>query len=79
MAGHLLKAGFPLTVFNRTKSKADPLLSQGAKWADTPKAVAAASDVVFAIVGFPSDVREVMFGRGRRSGRVQRRATSWST
>jgi len=75
MAGHLLKAGFALTVFNRTKSKADALLSQGAKWADTPKAVAAASDVVFAIVGFPSDVREVMLGAdgalaGSKSGNV---------
>jgi 3-hydroxyisobutyrate dehydrogenase len=62
MAGHLLNAGFAVTVSNRTKSKADPLLVQGAKWADTPKAVAAACDVVFAIVGFPSDVREVMLG-----------------
>ncbi len=75
MAGHLLKAGFALTVFNRTKSKADALLSQGAKWADTPKAVAAASDVVFAIVGFPSDVREVMLGAdgalaGSKSGNI---------
>jgi 3-hydroxyisobutyrate dehydrogenase len=75
MAGHLLKAGFALTVFNRTKSKADPLVGQGAKWVDTPKAVAAASDVVFAIVGFPSDVREVMLGAdgalaGSKSGNV---------
>jgi 3-hydroxyisobutyrate dehydrogenase len=75
MAGHLLKAGFALTAFNRTKSKAEPLLAQGAKWADTPKAVAAASEVVFAIVGFPSDVREVMLGTdgalaGSKSGNV---------
>ncbi len=56
------RPAFPLPSFNRTKSKADPLLAQGAKWADTPKAVAAASDVVFAIVGFPSDVREVLLG-----------------
>ncbi len=75
MAGHLLKAGFALTVFNRTKSKAEPLLSQGAKWADTPKAVAAASDVVFAIVGFPHDVRAVMLGEdgalaGSKSGNI---------
>jgi 3-hydroxyisobutyrate dehydrogenase len=62
MAGHLLKAGFPVTAFSRSKSKAEPLLAQGAKWADTPKAVAAASDVVFSIVGFPSDVREVLLG-----------------
>src|ERR1700730_6560860 len=75
MAGHLLKAGFALTVSNRTKSKAEPLLAQGAKWADTPKSVAAASDVVFTIVGFPSDVREVMLGTegvlaGSKSGNI---------
>jgi 3-hydroxyisobutyrate dehydrogenase len=62
MAGHLLKAGFPVTAYSRTKSKAEPLLAQGAKWADTPRAVAAASDVIFSIVGFPSDVREVLLG-----------------
>src|SRR5580698_1372090 len=62
MAGHLLKAGFPLTAYSRTKAKAEPLLAQGAKWAETPRAVAAASDVIFAIVGFPSDVREVFLG-----------------
>jgi 3-hydroxyisobutyrate dehydrogenase len=62
MAGHLLKAGFAATVYSRTKSKAVPLLEQGAKWAETPRAVAAASDVVFSIVGFPSDVREVLLG-----------------
>jgi 3-hydroxyisobutyrate dehydrogenase len=37
-------------------------LAQGAKWAETPRAVAAASDAVFSIVGFPSDVREVLLG-----------------
>jgi 3-hydroxyisobutyrate dehydrogenase len=62
MAGHLLKAGFAVTVYSRTKSKAEPLLAQGAKWGETPRAVAAASDVVFSIVGFPSDVREVLLG-----------------
>jgi 3-hydroxyisobutyrate dehydrogenase len=62
MAGHLLKAGFPVTAYSRTKARAEPLLSQGAKWADSPRAVAAASDVVFSIVGFPSDVREVLLG-----------------
>ena len=62
MAGHLLKAGFPLTTYSRTKSKAEPLLAQGGEWADSPRAVAAAADVIFAIVGFPSDVREVFLG-----------------
>src|SRR5690606_15201419 len=44
------------------KEKAQPLLDKGAKWADTPKAVAEASDVVFTIVGFPSDVRSTILG-----------------
>ncbi|XP_072971325.1 probable 3-hydroxyisobutyrate dehydrogenase-like 1, mitochondrial [Typha angustifolia] len=57
MAGHLISAGFSLTVFNRTASKAQPLLDLGAKIAPSPHAVAAASDVVFLIVGYPSDVR----------------------
>lgn len=62
MCGHLIRAGFAATVFNRTKSKAGPLLEAGAAWADSPKAVAEASDVVFTIVGFPADVRQVILG-----------------
>ena len=59
MCGHLLKAGFATTVYTRSREKAQRLLDQGAAWADSPRAVAERSDVVFAIVGFPSDVREV--------------------
>ncbi len=59
MCGHLMKAGFDATIFTRTKSKAQDLLNAGATWADSPRAVAEASDVVFGIVGFPKDVREV--------------------
>ncbi|MBS0260617.1 MAG: NAD(P)-dependent oxidoreductase [Planctomycetes bacterium] len=62
MAGHLMSAGFATTVYNRRKEKAEALLAKGAQWGATPKAVAEASDVVFSIVGFPSDVREVMLG-----------------
>jgi 3-hydroxyisobutyrate dehydrogenase len=62
MCEHALKKGFAATVFNRSKDKAQPLLDQGATFADTPKAVAERSDVVFAIVGFPKDVREVFLG-----------------
>jgi 3-hydroxyisobutyrate dehydrogenase len=62
MCGHLLAAGFSATVFNRTRAKAQKLLDQGARWADSPKAVAEASDVVFTIVGYPADVREVILG-----------------
>ena len=62
MCGHLIAKGFSATVFNRTKQKAEPLLQKGAKWADNPRAVAQQSDLVFSIVGFPSDVRAVMIG-----------------
>ncbi len=62
MCGHLLAAGFSATVYNRTKQKADKLLAAGAQWADGPKAVAEASDVIFAIVGYPADVRSVFLG-----------------
>lgn len=62
MCGHLLKAGFSATVYNRTKAKAEKLLENGAAWAASPKAVAEASDVIFTIVGYPNDVREVYFG-----------------
>ncbi|MCA9133424.1 MAG: NAD(P)-dependent oxidoreductase [Planctomycetales bacterium] len=59
MCGHLLQAGFSVTVSNRTRAKAQPLLERGAQWAETPREVAEQSDVLFAIVGFPQDVREV--------------------
>jgi len=62
MVGHLIDKGFSATVYNRSKAKAEPLVAKGAKWADTPKQVAEASDVVFTIVGFPTDVRKVILG-----------------
>jgi len=62
MCGHLLSAGFAATVYNRTKAKAQKLLAQGARWADSPQAVAEAADVIFTIVGYPADVRSVILG-----------------
>src|SRR5262245_52694620 len=62
MCGHLIDKGFSATVYNRSKEKADKLLSKGAKWADTPKQVAENSDIVFSIVGYPHDVRTVTLG-----------------
>lgn len=62
MVGHLMDKGFSATVYTRSKAKAEPLIAKGAKWADTPKQVAEQSDVVFTIVGFPSDVRNVILG-----------------
>ncbi|MCH2201881.1 MAG: NAD(P)-dependent oxidoreductase [Fuerstiella sp.] len=71
MCGHLIKAGFRATVTSRTKSKAEGVLSQGAEWANSPREVAEKSDVVFSIVGFPSDVRQVLLGDdGALSGAV---------
>ncbi|MBM4005323.1 MAG: NAD(P)-dependent oxidoreductase [Planctomycetes bacterium] len=62
MCGHLIKKGFGATVYNRSRSKAETLIQAGATWADTPRQVAEQSDLVFSIVGFPSDVREVILG-----------------
>lgn len=62
MCGHILDAGFAVTVYNRTPSKAEGLCQKGAVMADSPSAVAENSDVVFMIVGYPADVREVILG-----------------
>ncbi len=75
MVGHLMTAGYSATVYTRSQSKAEPLVARGAKWAVSPKAVAEQSDVIFSIVGFPSDVREVMLGEngalaGSKAGNV---------
>ncbi len=61
MSGRLLDEGYSLTVYNRTKSKARAVIDKGAVWADSPKEVAAQSDVIFSIVGFPNDVEQVYF------------------
>jgi 3-hydroxyisobutyrate dehydrogenase len=62
MAGHLLAAGHPLRVTNRSADKAKPLVERGAVWCDTPGAVAAGSDVVITMVGYPRDVEQVWLG-----------------
>lgn len=62
MCGHLLAAGYKTTVFSRTKEKAAELIDRGATWVASPREVAAASNVIISIVGFPSDVRQVLLG-----------------
>ncbi len=62
MCRHVLAAGYRVTLHSRTKGKAQPLLDLGATWAETPHAVAAESDILFTMVGFPQDVRTVYFG-----------------
>ena len=69
MLARVQEAGYPCTVHTRTRNKAEPLLKAGAQWADSPRAVAEQTEVVFTIVGFPADVREVYFGdQGLLSG-----------
>jgi 2-hydroxy-3-oxopropionate reductase len=62
MAHNLLKAGYAVTVHNRTKSKAQPLLSEGAAWADTPAETAKNSDVLITCVPDTPDVHQVLLG-----------------
>src|SRR5690349_21286359 len=62
MAGHLLDAGHQLAVYNRTRARADQLVEKGATWRDSPADVAADAEVVFTMLGFPVDVREVVLG-----------------
>ncbi|MDO4798389.1 MAG: NAD(P)-dependent oxidoreductase [Coriobacteriales bacterium] len=59
IAGHLLDAGYSVTVHTRTKEKAAGLLSRGARWADTVAQAAERADVVFTMVGYPEEVEEV--------------------
>lgn len=62
MAGHLLERGWPLMVFSRTRTRAQPLLEVGARWAESPAELASWSDVIFTMVGFPEDVESVYLG-----------------
>jgi len=64
MAGHLRKAGHGLHLYNRSKSRTDALVAQGAAWHASPAAAAAASDFVISMVGYPADVEEIYFGHG---------------
>jgi 3-hydroxyisobutyrate dehydrogenase len=62
MVQHCMNKGYTATVYNRSADKTQPLVEAGAKRAASPQEVAANSDIVFAIVGFPKDVREVFLG-----------------
>ena len=62
MAGHLLSAGYPLTLHTRTRSRADALLARGAKWADSPADAVRDADVVLICVTDTPDVQKVVLG-----------------
>ncbi|GAQ25004.1 NAD(P)-dependent oxidoreductase [Tepidanaerobacter syntrophicus] len=65
MAKNLIKAGYELLVYNRTKSKAQELIELGAAWKDSPAEIAKEADVIITMVGYPKDVRELYLGEGR--------------
>lgn len=56
---HLLNASYEVTIFTRTKSKAEPLVALGAKWADNVAEAIEHADIIFTMIGMPSDVEEV--------------------
>ncbi|UUV98963.1 NAD(P)-dependent oxidoreductase [Vagococcus luciliae] len=60
---HLLTSGYTVNVYNRTKSKTDELVKEGAIWQDTPKDVTNKSDIIFSMVGYPKDVEEIYYGK----------------
>lgn len=59
---NLLKANYDVVVYNRTKAQAQSVLDNGATWADGPKAIAEAADLVITMVGYPKDVEEQYYG-----------------
>ena len=62
MCGHLLQAGYSVTVYSLTRKKAAELDAKGSHWADTPAGAAENSDVIISMVGYPRDVTEVHLG-----------------
>ncbi|WP_207695445.1 NAD(P)-dependent oxidoreductase [Enterococcus sp. DIV0212c] len=59
---NMMKQGLSVNVYNRTKSKTDGLVAEGAVWKDTPADITADSDIIFTMVGFPNDVEAIYFG-----------------
>lgn len=75
MATRLLKAGHPLFVYNRTKEKAEALVTQGARWCESPFATAEQSEIVFSMLSTPEVLRETVLGengilRGLKQGKI---------
>lgn len=61
MVRNLMKAGFQVSIFTRTKAKAEELIAEGAQWCDSIEELAQNKDAVITIVGYPQDVEEVYF------------------
>lgn len=78
MVRNLMKAGFEVSIYTRTKSKVEDVIGEGAIWCDSVAECAKGRDAVISIVGYPKDVIEVYFGPGRdlsqcRSGNLRDR------
>lgn len=63
MVRNLMKHGYEVSIYNRTKEKALDLIEEGAEWCDSPAVCAKGKDAVITIVGYPKDVEEVYFGQ----------------
>jgi 3-hydroxyisobutyrate dehydrogenase len=74
MCAHLIKAGHEISVYNRTKEKTNVLIELGAKYVDSPKKIAESCDLIFTMVGFPNDVRNIYFGENGIISGVQQNA-----
>ncbi|MDP3622071.1 MAG: NAD(P)-dependent oxidoreductase [Polynucleobacter sp.] len=62
MASHLMAGGHSVQIYNRSRDKAEELLARGATWFETPASLAAASDVIITIIGYPKDVEAIYLG-----------------
>src|SRR5699024_5386694 len=62
MANHLIDAGYHLSVYTRSKEKAQSLLDKGAQWKDNPGTLAESADIIITMVGYPQDVEAIYFG-----------------
>ncbi len=62
MAGHILRAGYEVHVYTRTKAAAEELVAKGAVWEDSVKTLSQKSRVIITMVGYPSDVEQVYLG-----------------
>lgn len=75
MASNLLAGGYNLLVYNRTRSKADNLVKNGARWKNSVEELARESDIVISIVGYPKDVEETYLGENGVVNNAKRGST----
>ena len=64
MLSHLIDKGYETCVFTRTREKADAVISKGSRWCSSIPALCERADLIFTMVGFPADVRQVYLSRG---------------